>query len=105
MLTFKEFKESINCLNKINKFNDDFYKNYKINVSETDAIQESWKLFNTFIDSHFTESGKDLVYWWIYENVPKIIYNNTVFGKEKINIENIEDFWKYLESDKKLYFK
>lgn len=105
MITLKELKEAVDSLNKINKFNDEFYNLHKIDISETDAIQEGWRLFDMFIESHFTDEGYDLIFWWMYEDVPKIIYQNTIFGKEEINVENIEDLWKYLISEKELYFK
>lgn len=105
MIIFKEFKEAVDSVSKINDFNDEFYNLHKIDISETDAIQEGWRLFDIFIESHFTDEGSDLIFWWMYEDVPKIIYQDTIFGKVETNIEDIEDLWKYLISDKEVYFK
>lgn len=104
MITFKEFKSAVDSLSKINNYINILEK-AGINISETDLVQESWKLFDMFIDSHFTEKGCDLVYWWIYEDVSKVIYQDTFFGKEEINVEDINDFWSYLKSYNEIYFK
>ena len=54
-------------------------------------------LFDNFISSHFTLAGCDLVYWWLYESVPKVIYETVtpdIFTKDskkiEINVEELE---------------
>ncbi len=105
MITFEEFKSAINSLSKINNFIDNLEQITKLNISESDLVQETWKLFDLFINSHFTEEASDLIFWWIYEEVPKVIYQDSIFGKDEINVENIEDLWKYMISEKEIYFK
>lgn len=39
--------------------------------------------------------------WWLYEDVKKIIYTNKNGKEAEINVEDVKDFWKYLEDNKK----
>lgn len=77
---------------------------------ESDWITGHSKMFDLFIESHFSESGCDLVFWWYYEDVPKIIYekiDSNLFDKEKevkINIKSIDDLWTYMIKHKEEYF-
>lgn len=105
MITLKEFKEAVNSLRKINDQVNNIYTSYKIDLSEMDSITEGLNLFDLFISSYFTDKGWNLIFWWIYENVPKIIYESTIFGEEEINIEDINDLWSYLIGHKEEYFK
>ena len=44
----------------------------------------------------FGEDGADLVSWWMYEDVEKVIYEND--GTET-DLENIDDLYSYLEEN------
>lgn len=70
-----------------------------IDFWECDWYEAVTKLFDTFIDSHFTQDGQDLIYWWMYEDVDKVItVDNTEYS-----VESIEDLWKYIETYSKDY--
>ena len=106
MLTFDELKAQIDLQKSITK------RLELIGIYDSDFANEILMLFDNFIASHFTLEGCDLVYWWLYESVPKIIYETVmpdIFIKDRkvieINIEELEALWKYMERDKKLYFK
>ena len=47
-----------------------------------------------WIEDSFGPEGKDLVSWWMYEDVEKVVYEED--GSET-NLENIDDLYSYLE--------
>lgn len=111
MLTFEEFKEQIDLIKAVHKNLDELNKLH-FDIFDTDLINNCLKIFDNFIVSHFTEVGSDLVFWWLYEDVKKIIYKTVspdIFTKERkeieINVEKIEDLWEYMIKSKKVYFK
>ena len=106
MLTFDELKAQIDLQKSITKRLD------LIGIYDSDFANEILMLFDNFISSHFTLEGCDLVYWWLYESVPKVIYETIkpdIFTKEskkiEINVKELDALWKYMERNKKLYFK
>lgn len=50
-------------------------------------------MFDTCINSVLTETGADLLFWWLYEDVDKIIYLKD--GSE-IDLTNLDDLLDYL---------
>lgn len=50
-------------------------------------------MFDTCINSVLTETGADLLFWWLYENVDKIIY---LKDGSKIDLTNLDDLLNYL---------
>lgn len=106
MLTFDEFKRQVDSIDEINRKFEAF------GITESQIYEDVNMLFENFIDSHFTEEGCDLFFWWKYENVKKVIYKTVtpdIFTKEQkkieINVEKIEDLWEYMIKHKKVYFK
>lgn len=71
-----------------------------IRLIDSDLITDSYNIFDAAIALSFTEEGQDLVFWWLYEDVPKIIY----IEETKIDVEDIEDLWNYMMDDKETYF-
>jgi hypothetical protein len=53
-------------------------------------------IFEAYIEEILNDEGQDLVYWWMFEDVEKVIYEDE--DKEKViaNVESIEDFYNYL---------
>lgn len=84
---------------------------YGLPLYETDWGDAVGKMFDLFINSHFTEAGADLVFWWMFEDVDHKIWQNVdtdlFHGKSEIeyNVNDIEDLWNYLLKYKKDYFK
>ena len=84
---------------------------YGCNLFESDWYNSVGKMFDIFLESHFTEAGCDLIYWWLYENVDKIIYEKVdpdLFNGEtevEYNVENFDDLWNYMIKHKEDYFK
>lgn len=95
----------MDMMQKFDEYIDSIAHKLKIELYETPLFEYPSNMFDNFIYSHFTEEGSDLIFWWMYEDVPKIIYQDTIFGEVETNIEDIEDLWKYLISNKEIYFK
>lgn len=93
MITFEELKTIID---KKSLFDERLEELQKIlnsrDLFEIDLVQLSFFFFDEYICSHFTEDGSDLIFWWLYEDVPKIIYENDI----KYNVEDLKDLWNYL---------
>lgn len=58
-------------------------------ATSIDTLLDSW------IDSITGEEGSDLIYWWLFDDVDKIIYKDD----KEINIENVGDFYNYLKDN------
>lgn len=77
---------------------------------ETDWFINAEGMYDTFLESHFTESGIDLINWWKFENVDHIIWQKTnpdlFIGKSEIeyNVNELEDLWNYMIKYKEDYF-
>ena len=85
-------------------------KPYGCCLYESDWCEAVGKMLDVYVDSHFTEVGLDLVFWWLFEEVDHIITQNTTpdlfNGKDKIeyNVNSIDDLWDYMIKFKKDYF-
>lgn len=44
------------------------------------------------LEEIFTEEGFDLIFWWLYEDVEKVIYE----GESEIQLKTEEDLYEYL---------
>lgn len=77
-------------------------RKYGCNLFDCDWVDSVGKMLDIFIESHFTETGGDLIYWWMFEDIDHIIYQkieNNLFENEKeikIDINNIENLYDYL---------
>lgn len=98
MLSKEHFIKAMQINLQINNFVDKLSE-LNIDIIESDIFTNIGLLFDTFVESHFNDEGQDLVFWWMYEDVPKILY---VDG-EAIQVENVEDFWNFLTAGP--YFK
>ena len=91
MLTKETF---INQIKLIKEFDNNITELQKLNIDlvESKLYDIPLAIFDNFIDSHFTDEAQDIIYWWIC-------------GREGVSLETSEDLWKFLISDKELYFK
>jgi len=69
--------------------------------TESELYNTPGVLFDTYIYTIFNDEGSDLVFWWIYEDVDKIIYEDS--GETDVN--KLDDFLNYLYKHQKDYFK
>lgn len=85
-------------------------KRHSCNLLESDWGGAVGIMLDRFLESFLTNDGQDLIFWWLFEDVDKIIIHTeppTLFNnKEKIeyNVEDLEDFWNYLIKYKDEYF-
>lgn len=106
MLSFDEFNQEINLINFLEK------KMTSFGINGSTFAENVFELFDLFIKSHFTHEGIALIYWWMYENVEKVIYETKevdLFNRTPENIEidvkSQEDLWNYMYKNKEIYFK
>jgi hypothetical protein len=104
MITFEEFETAINQIEKINYICDELYR-LNINIVDSELHEGANLLFSCFINSHFTKVGKDLVSWWVYEDVNKILYDPENPSIIVADVTDIEDLWKYMIEEPQTYFK
>ena len=100
MITFNHFEEAIKIIQEFSQEIDKF-EEMGYYIAEMPIVDMTSQLLDVFIKSHFTEKGTDLVYWWLYENVEKVI---TLENNEKVYIETLEDLWDFMITDKDTYF-
>lgn len=95
MLTKEQFIDFINISenysNEIDKWVD-----FGINIFELPISQLGWDLFNSFIDSHFDDDGRDWINWYMFERV-SVISKEVLpcFDEngEKFYVNTPEDLW------------
>lgn len=87
----RAYQEGIDFLKNMYDTGLDFY--------ETSLTASADTMFQAWLEQIINEEGQDLVYWWLFEDVDKVITDN---GNE-INVEDIEEFTKYLLNNG--YFK
>lgn len=88
----EDFKDCIRKLEAIaelgNKLSD-----LKIETIECKELYYADDIFFKWVKDEFGEAGEDLVSWWLYEEVDKIVYEED--GTET-NLEDIDALYTYL---------
>jgi len=88
----RTYQKGVNFLRSMDDMGLDFY--------ETPLCESADALFQAWIEQIMpNEDGQDLIYWWLFEDVDKVITKDGV----DINVEDIEEFTKYLLNNG--YFK
>ena len=85
---------------------------YGCNLWESDWYSAVGKMFDIFIDTHFTEQGADWVSYYMFEDIEdKLVtvkQERDIFGEEReieYHLNSLEELWNFLLTDKKAYFK
>ena len=91
-MTRQEFKDCIRKLKEITEFGNKL-SNLNVETIDCKEFYYAADIFFSWVKSVFGGSGEDLVTWWLYEEVDKIIYEED--GTET-NLENIDDLFSYL---------
>ena len=117
MITKEEFvkfiKAYIEFQENIDKFDMAITgKNHPTILFETKWFEAVGKMLDSFLDSHFTEEGVDLICWWLFEDVDdKAAYvkqEGDMFNEEKeirYPLDTMDELWDFLQIDIKAYFK
>ena len=89
-----EVQEFIKVLKAYKKYVDTLYalEDFGIDLNEGPIADSVDTIFDAWLDSITNEEGQDLVYWWLFEDVDKVITDND----NEINVDDIEEFTKYL---------
>lgn len=105
--SYQEFENGINKLDMAITG-----RNYPTILFECGWYDSVGKMLDTFLDSHFTEEGTDLIEYYLWENVEdKAVYikqDKDIFNEEKeirYPLNTLDELWDFLLTDKKLYFK
>lgn len=64
-----------------------------LNLYDTLLTKSADYMFQAWLEQITSEEGQDLIYWWLFEDVEKIITEDAV----DINVESLEDFANYLK--------
>lgn len=91
-MTYQLFSNGIKQYKDFNNYLSNL-KDLGLNIFDTDLVEKTYLIFNTWIESILDEEGQDLVYWWLLEDVDKILYED---GKPDINVEKLEDLYSYI---------
>lgn len=88
----EDFKDCIRKLEAITEFGNKL-SDLKIETIECKELFYADEIFFKWVKDEFGEAGEDLVSWWLYEDVDKIVYEKD--GTET-NLENIDALYTYL---------
>jgi|WetSurMetagenome_2_1015567.scaffolds.fasta_scaffold288020_1 hypothetical protein len=87
-------KESlIKIIDSYKQLSDKQNEYYKLGIDLFDFLEEYYNIISTLLDDIFTKEGNDLISWWIFEDVKKVIWEK---DNTEINLEKIEDFAEYI---------
>ena len=109
MITKEQFIKFITEYKNFEETIDKIYQNWGLSLVECDWYNSVGIMLDTFLDSHFTNNGCDLVTWWLFEDVDKLItqkVNSDLFNEEseiEYDVEDIEAFWDYIQKYKNDY--
>lgn len=90
-MNYQLFSKGIKQYQDFNTYLDNL-KNAGLDLFETDLIEKAYSIFDTWIETILNEEGQDLIYWWLFEDVEKVI----TVDNEDINVAELEEFVKYL---------
>lgn len=94
MILFKDFKKIIETIQRFEKDNDDLSRillkdNYGLIDYSFPLVDVTLKLLNDVLKVE----DRELISWWLYEKVEKIIYEK---GKPLYDLTNIKDLYYYV---------
>ena len=116
MISKKEFYNFISSYQKFSNGLDRFEKaitgkEFTSILFDTDWGNAVGEMLDIFLYSHFTEDGVDIITWWLFEDVDKIIYEKVdpdLFNGEtevKYDVNTFDNLWNYIKKYEKDYFK
>lgn len=93
------FAKQINLMKSFN-YKIDQIRDFGIDLVETPLFDIPAQMFDNFISAVCTDEGEDLVFWWMYENVEKVIFEHDEEGNEKkIPLETVYQLYEYLDEN------
>jgi len=89
MDAIEAYKKGLDFLKKMDDMGLDFYDTPLCSAS--DVIFDKWLALIT------NEDGADLVYWWLFEDLEKKIYDSK--GNETNNVEDLGSLYDYMKDN------
>lgn len=74
--------------------------NIGIDLIETPIMNAVDTVFDSYLQGILNDDGIDLVYWWLFEDVDKIIYKDEEIIAE---LHTVEDLYNYIKNNKELW--
>ena len=93
-MTYQLFSKGIKNYQDFNACLDNL-KDAGFNIFDTTLMEKAYLIFDTWIESILNEEGQDLIYWWLFEDVDKVLYED---GKDDISVESLEDLYTYMST-------
>lgn len=94
-MTREQFKKYIRDIEEVDELSNKL-SDFGIETIECKELFRAEEIFFAWLEQDFGENGANLVSWWLYEDVDKIIYESD--GSET-NLENIDDLFTYLQEN------
>lgn len=94
MISRTKFIEQIETVQKFNKVVDQLQE-LNVDIVESSLYELPCLMFDNWAKSICTDEGQDMIFWWLYEDVPKIVWEN----EKEIDIDTIDDLYDYLKTN------
>lgn len=94
-MTREQFKKYIRKVEEVSEFSGKL-SDLGVEILNCKELFYVDEIFSAWVKSDFGEEGEDLVSWWLYEDVDKILYKED--GGE-ISLEDIDDLYTFLEKN------
>ena len=100
-MKYETFKAILEALEKQHQIDRDINKVLQLAQSDTyfmgTTIDEIGQAFNAVFKDAYGEIGLDLIEWWAYEDIEKLIY--AVDSDEVLaDLTSMKDLWNYVEA-------
>lgn len=110
---FFKFIDNYNCfISGIEKLSNAFTGGHNCDIFECQWIDAVSIMLDAFIYSHFTDKGADWIFYCLFDPIldKKVTINQEkdIFNEERkveYHLNNLDELWNFLLTDKKLYFK
>ena len=93
-MKYKVFKEVIT---KFQEVQEKCQKLYDLGIDLSNSIENDYsEIITLILKSHYGLEGEDMISWWLYEDVEKVLYSSNT-NKIIRKLKTIEQLWKYCE--------
>lgn len=89
------FIKQIELMQKFNNLMDTL-ESLSVNLVLSDLFTYPAIMFDNSIEFICTDEGSDLVFWWMYESVPKVIYEKVGDEEVETSVETLDELYDYL---------
>jgi hypothetical protein len=99
-MQYKTFKQIVDTLKKTH---DNSLKLYKLGIDLSVSVEDGYcRVITALFGVYYGVEGEDVISWWLYEDVEKIVYTKDKSGKSRPrNLHTIKQLWEYVEELRK----